>query len=302
MTTYELHEAAPAVTDHPTRPFYWSVRREIWENRSIYLAPLIVMAVVMFALLVSHVGLPKRMRTLSSVEPARQHLVVVKPFAMAPAPIMFVTFIVGFFYALDALYGERRDRSILFWKSLPVSDRTAVLSKAFIPFAVLPFIALALGLLAFFALLFSGTIWLVLNGISPARLWAEVHFVQMPIVMAYGLAAHTLWFAPIVAWLLLLSASVRRAPFLWAILPPVVIAVVEKILFNTTYFRSWLRYRLLGAMDRAFSVDAGKSLVDRVGQLSPGEFLSTPALWIGLAFAALFLAAAVQQRRKREPI
>ena len=61
---------------------------------------------------------------------------------MAPAPIMFATFLVGIFYCLDALHGERRDRSILFWKSLPVSDLTTVLSKASIPFAVLPLIGL----------------------------------------------------------------------------------------------------------------------------------------------------------------
>ena len=78
------------------------------------------------------------MQTLPALDPAKRHALVVRPFSMAPAPIMLATFLVGLFYSLDALYGERRDRSILFWKSLPVSDRTTVLSKASIPLVVLP--------------------------------------------------------------------------------------------------------------------------------------------------------------------
>src|SRR5688572_4859837 len=101
-----------------TRPLYWSVRRELWENRSVVLAPLIVAAVVLFGTLLSTISLPKKVR---------QNAVIVQPFQMAPAPIMLAMFIVAAFYSLDALYGERRDRSILFWKSLPVSDRTTVL-------------------------------------------------------------------------------------------------------------------------------------------------------------------------------
>src|SRR5688500_15716246 len=103
---------APAAMSE-TRPMYWSVRREIWENRSIYIAPLIVAAFVLFATSINvMVSLPKTMRSLSTLDPAKQHAAVVNPFEMAPAPIMLTTLIVAFFYSLDALYGERRDRSI----------------------------------------------------------------------------------------------------------------------------------------------------------------------------------------------
>src|SRR5713101_9164463 len=93
------------------RPMFWSVRRELWENRSIYLAPLIVAAVVLFATALGTIGLPRRMRSLPTLDPAKRHAAVVMPYSMAPAPIMLTTFLVGFFYCLDALYGERRDRS-----------------------------------------------------------------------------------------------------------------------------------------------------------------------------------------------
>lgn len=301
MTDFALH-AAPPAPPAPTRPLYWSLRRELWENRSLYLAPLLVTGFVLLAVLINTLGLPKKMRTLSSVPPAKQHVTIVKPFSMAPSPILFTTFVVGFFYALHALYGERRDRSILFWKSLPVSDRTTVLSKAAIPLVVLPLIGYVLAAITVFVLLLVSTVWLVVNGLSPARLWAEVRFVQSPVVMLYGLAVHSLWFAPLYAWLLLISAWARRAPFLWAVLPPFVVMVVERIIFSSTHFASWMAWRMGGAMKTAFGVDAYKTLIDRVSQLTPLNFLSTPGLWTGLLFAAACLAAAARLRREREAI
>lgn len=287
-----------------TRPMYWSIRRELWENRSITIAPLAVAALVLFGFLISTIGLPRKMRSLPTLDPARQHVAVVRPFSMAPAPIMLTTFLVGLFYSLDALYGERRDRSILFWKSLPVSDLTTVLSKASIPLVVLPLIGLALGLVAQYVLLLASTAVLVGNGMSPARLWAEFRFFQDPLVTLYGLTVHVLWFAPIYGWLLLVSAWARRAPVLWAVLPPFGVGVLEKMARNTSHFASLLKYRVTGAMTQAFDPvpqDGSGPTFDRVTELDPARFLSTPGLWIGLAFAAASLAVAVRLRRSREP-
>ena len=288
-----------------TRPMVWSVRRELWENRSIYIAPLVVTALVLFGSLISMIGLPRKMRTLATHDPVQQHVLVVKPFSFAPAPIMLTTFLVGIFYALDALYGERRDRSILFWKSLPVSDRTTVLSKASIPLVVLPLIGFVLSVATFFLMLLLSTAVLLANGMSPARLWAEVRFVQEPLIMLYGLTVHTLWFAPIYGWLLLVSVWARRTPVLWAALPLFAISVVERLAFNTSYFASLLRYRVTGAMMEAFTVRpqrSGGARLEQLSQLSPVRFLSSPGLWIGLVVAAAFLATAVRLRRYRDPV
>ena len=98
-----------------TRPYYWAVRRELWENRWVYIVPLIVAAVALFGSFVHAVTrMPKVVQNLPA-DPIQRHLAIIMPFSMAPAPIMLATFIVGIFYAADALYGERRDRSILFW-------------------------------------------------------------------------------------------------------------------------------------------------------------------------------------------
>jgi ABC-2 type transport system permease protein len=290
----------------PARPFYWSVRRELWENRSIYIVPLVVAAFVLFGSLFSLIGLPRKMKSLPAYDPATQHAMVVKPLSLVPAPIMLMTFLVGIFYALDALYSERRDRSILFWKSLPVSDRTTVLSKASIPLAVLPLIGLLLGMLAQWFLLMLSNITLLTHGMSPAALWGEFRFIQEPLVMIYGLTVHTLWFAPIYCWLLLISAWARRTPLLWAAVPPLMIGMLEKMVFNTTYFGSLLRYRTIGAMTEAFVAEpkssAGHGILDQVTQLDPLRFLTAPGLWLGLMFAAACLAAAIRLRRNREPI
>src|ERR671923_1631635 len=123
-----------------TRPFYWSVRRELWENRSIYVAPILVALVVLFGFLVSTIGLPERRRAVLLLGPAKARAAIDAPYDMAAIMLILTAFIVGVFYCLDALYGERRDRSILFWKSLPVSDFTSVLSKMSIPLLVLPLV------------------------------------------------------------------------------------------------------------------------------------------------------------------
>jgi ABC-2 type transport system permease protein len=293
---------APVVRE--TLPLYWSIRREIWENRSITVAPLIVAGLVLFVLLTMTIGLPTRIRRMPT-DPATRHARLVKPYAAAPAPIMFTTILVGFFYSLDALYGERRDRSILFWKSMPVSDRTSVLAKVCIPLVVLPAFALALSFLAQLAILLFSNSVLAINGISPGVVWRELS-VELPVTMIYGLTAHMLWFAPIHGWFMLVSAWAKRMPLVWAALPAVVIGGVESGLFKTTYFGSFLRYRFLGAMSEAF---AGLGMpkhdspaIERLSQLSPLRFLTSPGLWLGLLFAALCFVAAAKLRRSREAL
>src|SRR6516162_7957466 len=126
------------------RPFRWSVRRELWENRSIYVAPILVAIVVLFGFLVSTVGLPERRREVLLLDHAKARAAIEVPYNMAAIMLILTAFIVGVFYCLDALYGERRDRSILFWKSLPVSDSTTLLSKTTIPLVVLPLVTFAI--------------------------------------------------------------------------------------------------------------------------------------------------------------
>src|SRR6266571_3862391 len=169
-----VHESA-GVSDPgysaKTRSFYWSVKRELWENRSIYIAPLIVAVVVLFGFLVSTVGLPERRRAVLLLDPAKARAAIQAPYDMAAIMLILTAFIVGVYYCLDALHGERRDRSILFWKSLPVSDLTTLLSKATIPLVVVPLVTFAIIVVTQFIMLLWTSALLISKGMSPESTW-----------------------------------------------------------------------------------------------------------------------------------
>src|SRR5205809_3277117 len=149
------------------QPFYWSVRRELWENRSIYIAPILVAVVVLFGFLVSTIGLPERRRAVLLLDPAKARTGIEAPYDMAAIMLILTAFIVGLFYCLDALHGERRDRSILFWKSLPVSDLTTVLSKVTVPLVVLPLLSFRIIAVTQFIIFLICTPVLLPRGLAP---------------------------------------------------------------------------------------------------------------------------------------
>ena len=292
---------APAAIS-ATRLMYWSVRRELWENRSIYLAPLAAAAFVLFGFLLSTITLPRHMRTALTLDPAKQHAAIVLPYNVAAALIMLTAVIVAVFYCLDALNGERRDRSILFWKSLPVSDLTTVLSKAFIAIVVLQLASFAIVVATQTIMLLWHSVILLGSGLSVAPLWTHLSLPQTSLMLLYHLVTvHMLWYAPIYCWMLLVSAWARRAAFLWALLPVLAILAVEKITFNSMHFGNWLMYRLTGSAE-AVHMASGGTPMDPFTHITLGRFLSTPGLWLGLIVAAAFLFAAARLRRYREPI
>ena len=298
---------APAAMSE-TRPLYWSVRRELWENRSLYIAPGVFAAVYLVGYLTSltwmpramrHFWMPHSMSEMPTLAPADQRIELAMPYSHATMLLMLIAFIVGIFYCLDALHGERRDRSILFWKSLPVSDLTTVLSKASIPLMLLPLITIATIFVTQLIMTLLSTLFLLGSGLSAGDQWRS--FLQTSLGMIYHLVTvHVLWHAPIYAWLLLVSAWARRAAFLWATLPLVAIGVLEKIAFNTSHFAHWLGYRLAGP--ESFDLAGPTRMSHHLMSADPATFLSAPGLWIGLLLAALLLLATVRLRRYQGPI
>jgi ABC-2 type transport system permease protein len=287
----------------PVQPFYWSVRRELWENKSIYIAPLIVAGVLLFGFLVSTIGLPERRRAVLQLDPGVQRAAIEMPYDVVAMMLLFTGFIVAVFYCLDALYGERRERSILFWKSLPVSDLTTVLSKASIALLVLPPLIFAIVIATQLVMLLWTSVLLIVNGLNPATTWTHFNMIRQSLILLYGLIVAAIWHAPIYGWLLLVSGWVRRATFLWAILPPFAISVFEKITFGTSHIASLVVYRLMGFASEAFAFNPhGKESIHDLAQLTPGRYLSAPGLWIGLVCAVTLFVAAARLRRYRGPI
>lgn len=296
----ESQAVAPAVIPK-SRQFYWSVRRELWESRSIYLAPLAVavVAVLGFSLSATAGIWEKALR----IDVTKGREAIVAPYDMAAGLMMLTSILVSVFYCADALHGERRDRSILFWKSLPVSDLTTVLAKASIPLLIVPLIALVITVaMHVIMLVVSGAVVLA-GGQSVAALWTKLSVERMWLLLLYHfLTAHALWPFPVYCWLLLLSAWARRAAFLWAALPVVAVAGVERIVFQTWYFAVLVGSHLVGATPDLDMSPAEKFPSAPMTHINLGVFLGSSGLWIGLAVSAVFLAAAVQLRRNRGPI
>jgi|SRR5580704_6861691 ABC-2 type transport system permease protein len=286
-----------------TRPMHWSVRRELWENRSIYIAPLAAAAVYLLGYSISLFWIPRGMRDMGVTQSTPLIVELAMPYAHAGMLLGATAFLVGIFYCLDALHSERRERSILFWKSLPVSDLTTVLSKAIIPLVVLPLLVFVITVTLQFIMRMVSAAVLLVTGASTAG----PPLLEMQLVLLYEVIVLTLWHAPLYMWMLLVSGWPRRATFLWAVLPPLAIAALEYIAFHTSYLASMLHGRLLGFDEIAFDLkDKNGVPIDAhfipLAQLVPGKFLSSPSLWLGLVFAAICLAAAVRLRRYQGPL
>jgi ABC-2 type transport system permease protein len=289
--------AIPAV-----KLMYWSVRRELWENRVIYVAPVAIACVFLFGFSISIFHLVIEMHAAPWLDAMQQRELFGQPYEFAEDLVMAATLIVGVFYSVDALYGERRDRSILFWKSAPVSDLTTVLSKAAIPIVILPLLAFAIAVLTQWAMLMMSSAVLLGSGQNVAILWSRVGVAhRWPMLLFHFLCIHGLWQSPIYAWLLFISGWARRVPILWATLPPLTIGIVEKVAFNTTYFGSLIGRRFTGGTEGTEIMERARTM-DPAMLFGPLHFLINPGLWIGLAITAAFLAAAVRVRRCRGPI
>jgi len=297
--SFDSRGTAPA-TVSSTRSFFWSVRREFWEHRSLYIAPLAAASLFLFGLIISLIHLPSRMRA-AGVGPM-QHDFLDHSENLAALLIMATTLIVALFYCLDALYGERRDRSILFWKSLPVSDLTTVLSKASIPIVILPLLTFAVTIALWILMILLSNAVLLASGMSTPAATPHLSFFQLSIGLFYHLmVVHGLFYAPFYGWALLVSAWARRAAFLWATVPPLAIGIVERVAFNTSYFASMLGYRVGGGAEDSNS-KAADMAVAFMPHFTSGQLLFNPSLWTGLAVTAIFLAVATRLRRNREPI
>jgi ABC-2 type transport system permease protein len=296
------HAPDPSLgTPSAARLFYWSLRRELWEYRSIWIAPIVVGVVGVIGFLVTTPGLPGRVRALAGPgDMETAHIAIHGPYGAAAILLLATAFVVGVFYCLEALQGERRDRSILFWKSLPVSDRMTVLSKASIPLVVLPLIAFAItSVMILFMVLVSTAVLLAGSRPDIALMWDHVQPFQFIVAVLYTAIAIALWHAPIYAALLLVSGTARRTALLWAALPLVAVPGIERLVFNSTRFVGFLKGLLLGWIPRAYRETSDTELL---AALTPGRFLSTPSLWVGLAVAAALLVLAIRLRRSREPV
>jgi ABC-2 type transport system permease protein len=290
-------QSAPAAPKTITRwqSFYWCVCRELWEYRSIYVAPVAVAIVIAIGFLFGTLaGVLPRLDLVGQPEKLQDAYMFVAGISMV------LTFIIGVYYCLDTLQSERRDRSILFWKSLPVSDTMVVLAKASIPILIIPLVTFAVTVSTHIVMFVITSIAFLVRGQSVADLWQQLSLFSVWEKLLYHLVTgHGIWYAPIYAFFLLVSAWSRRAVLLWALLPPLALGIVEHLVFNTTYFAFLVQSRLLGGPGD-FALTRTTGSMSTMMHVEPMRLLSSPELWIGLAVTALLLWGAARLRRERD--
>ena len=293
--------------------FFWLVRREIWEHKAILVAPMIVLACLLVAVITGNVhlgpiGAMDDSTPLGSMPQETQVKLLMIAYAGLALVVYMVMGIIGFFYALDSLYSDRRDRSVLFWKSLPLSDAETVLSKFAVALVVIPLVAFVGALLAQFVIAGGGSAKLAASGLAAGIMWQpDAIFGGIALSLTWCITA-MFWYSPVVAYLMLASAWAPKGPFLWAVLPPVGLGLLEVVLLRTAHVKDFLAdrlfglYRVLGPREDLIAKGPDNTVhisdIDLVASLK--AFYTSPELWLGVVAAALLLAGAIWVRRYRD--
>lgn len=301
--------------------FAWLVRRELWEARSVWVAPAILAAILVFGTLIgalwSHsislqgLGPDDAAKLHDKLTP--EHLDGIASMALGFIFMLFVLLVMltQFLYASDALYGERRDRAILFWKSMPVSDTETVLSKLFVAAVVMPLVAVGIALATQIGLFAIGSAKLASVEILHGHMWTPSLWGGSIVLMVYITLAGALWYLPVIGWCLLVSAWVPRAPLMYATLTPLGAALGEFVVFRTHFLWSigMDRLKLFGLLAHALGgpgvhpvidgnhMDIPRSLVETI---RPGQFFGSADVWLGVAAGAALVAGAIWVRRRRD--
>jgi ABC-2 type transport system permease protein len=256
------------------------MRREFWENRALWIAPLASAGFLLAAMLAALLGGKHIHVDTSGIEMGVMHGAMGASANGIAGLMLAVASLAIAAYLLDCLYAERRDRSILFWKSLPVSDAHTVLSKFIVAVVVVPLgvyvAALCLHLL--------GTLLLLLFGRDLPLLndgWSVTGWFALQADILGRLVLVLLWYAPLAAYLMLASVVARKAPMLTALLPPLVLALAERLVLGSSEVMRFLVARL-GA-----------------GLFAPVP-LASPGLWLGLVVEAGLLLLVIRLRRYRD--
>lgn len=314
----------------------WLLRREFWEHKGAFLwAPLAVGAALLLLvgggfLYAMTFGSSETITVhgqnivaIEGIPPALRYKiahVVASGYLGLAAPLFLVLTVVVFFYCLGALHDDRRDRSILFWKSLPLSDRDTVLSKAVTALVVAPLITIAIAVATGLGLLVLGMIGAAGKGVNLfAPVLMQANLYLGPLYLLAFLPLYIIWALPTVGWLMLVSSWARSKVFLWAVGIPLVLALLMKwfnfivghvssTVIDIDWFFSEVVVRGLAGLVPGIWLSQGHiEVINQQYGLDPSALLGLsystlgyPSTWIAAAVGCAMLYGAIRLRRWRD--
>lgn len=298
-----------------TRTLGWLIRRELWEHPALWVAPAAMAGFAVLLHLISALTISDAARLKALADPKQQTLFFAV-YVAASVAVLVVGLLVGLLYCLEALQGERRDRTLLFWKSLPVSDRLTVAAKFAVPTVLVPLISFGVIVAANLTMLGVQSLAWTARGFDARQLWAHLDLPFLWMALAWALPFIMLWYAPIWAWALVVSAWARRMVFLWVLAPLLGVLLIEHTALSGTSLHWGTERWIAGGILHPFALPAapmhghghGHGLPPPVVWISGPSDLDTarlytlPQLWIGVLVAALLLVLAVRLRRSRVPL
>ncbi len=297
------------------------IRRELWEHRAIYVAPLVIALLVSLMSITGQVAVSGFdhavdigiLGATNLGENERSAALTVLMISLS-STFVFAMWILTIFYSLDALYAERKDRSILFWRSIPLTDFETVFSKLLTALVVIPLITFAVIAATHLIVLLITSMWLGARGANTWHLiWSAAPFFDNWTATLAFLMALSLWLSPFVGWFLFVSAFTKRSPMLMAALPIAILPMLEGIILETSvfvdaffvrsvkmpFFRGLDNLELLFQEGEDFSM-VGDASLSLLSLLDLGRFFGSPSLWLGLVVCGLFTTAAIYVRRYRD--
>jgi ABC-2 type transport system permease protein len=276
--------------------YLWLIRREFWERRAIWIVPAAISGTLIL------VALFGRTQIITDV-PLESPFVGRVYLALTGALFITIMMVYSTLYLLDCLYDDRRDRSVLFWKSLPISDTDTVLSKLIVALFAIPLVAFLAADIT--SLIVAFIVSIRARAMIGGALWDGGDWLQMQVLWMYVILTCAIWYLPVAGWCLMVSAWVKRAPMLWSVLPLLVAFLIEHFFVGTKYIAEVIGGRLAGYAPAAFHADSHGSWNANDAAHSAwqfmdiGGFFSNVATWVGLLIGAAMIAAAIQMRIHR---
>ena len=294
------------------------IRREIWEHRSIYVTPMAIAIIVtlgVFAMLIFASGFAAELDAVifgaTNIAGEAERKAALTGFFLGTSWVFLIALaVLTVFYCLDSLYAERKDKSILFWRSMPVTDAETVISKLITALLVIP-VAAIIGIIATHLVnLVVTSVWVSMKGGDASLLiWGSVSLLDNWLAAVIVILATGIWMSPFIGWFLFVSAYTKRSPLLMAFMPLFLLALLEKIILRTHVFAEYVLGRGDGMplirtdnIERFFDEEQwriAEGATSLLVHLDIVQFLTSPATWAGIIVCGLLSTAAIYVRRYR---